>query len=459
MRSIQRLVVSAMVVFAPQALGQPTTFNPEAVYRNTLRAVNPGSSARIGGAVSIQGTAALAGAPADQSAVNRVGGRAYLFDLQTGLQGFEYAASDGDFADQFGFSVKLDPQRVAIGSPRDDDGANNSGAVYLYSRGSVPNEEKITPPDPQDTAEFGFSLDIHNDILVVGAPNGGVAPMGQTSGDLTGAAYVFDLQTGTPGVKLLASDRVTRDGFGHSVAIDNGIVVVGAPFRDEGSLGNAGAVYVFDAATGQELGRLIAPDAGRDELFGFSVAIDQDIIAVGARNGSVGSQTSTGSVYVFDTTTLAFEFEVSPQIRPNGVLGDSVAVENFLVASGAPFAGLNGAWGEGLLFDGRFGAQIDGFRADPSIGGDEAGDSIDLEGTVLILGAPGLFNGEGGVHVFDLIQFSPVDFDRDQDVDADDVTLFIQRVSAGDPSADFNDDGRVDYFDVIAFLNVVQLVI
>ncbi|MEM0982346.1 MAG: GC-type dockerin domain-anchored protein [Planctomycetota bacterium] len=46
----------------------------------------------------------------------------------------------------------------------------------------------------------------------------------------------------------------------------------------------------------------------------------------------------------------------------------------------------------------------------------------------------------------------PQDIDRDGDVDSDDFDQFIAELEAGAMSADFNDDGAIDVFDLIAFL-------
>ena len=84
--------------------------------------------------------------------------------------------------------------------------------------------------------------------------------------------------------KLRASDANADDEFGGSVAIDGDILVVGSsPFDGEAT----GSAYVFrrDAATESwsEVVELTASDAAAgDRYFGFAVAISQDTIVVGS---------------------------------------------------------------------------------------------------------------------------------------------------------------------------------
>ena len=104
--------------------------------------------------------------------------------------------------------------------------------------------------------------------------------------------------------KLVASDAATGDYFGVSVAIDGDMVVVGASCdSDDGSC--AGSVYVFrttdGGATYVEVAKLTAADGAVGDYFGISVGIDGDTLVVGAWGDADGGSGS-GSAYVFRTT-------------------------------------------------------------------------------------------------------------------------------------------------------------
>src|SRR5262245_54089542 len=83
---------------------------------------------------------------------------------------------------------------------------------------------------------------------------------------------------------LQASGGANGDRFGASVAIDGDIAVIGAPMDDHAGPTNAGAAYVFRRVNGAWLqeARLTALDAQANDNFGTSVAIDDELIVVGA---------------------------------------------------------------------------------------------------------------------------------------------------------------------------------
>ena len=167
----------------------------------------------------------------------------------------ELRASDEEVDDQFGFSVSLSGNTAVIGAPADDDGGEDSGSVYVFERnsgtGAWSEVAKLAADDAQAFANFGDSVFVLGNRLLVGAPNAGASQ--------TGAVYDYnrDSQSGNWNLvaKLLPSDGEAGDRFGDSVAISGGIAVVGSP-QDDGdipaqcgdpsSCSDFGAVYVFE---------------------------------------------------------------------------------------------------------------------------------------------------------------------------------------------------------------------
>ncbi|EJK67638.1 hypothetical protein THAOC_11302, partial [Thalassiosira oceanica] len=89
--------------------------------------------------------------------------------------------------------------------------------------------------------------------------------------------------TSTYRAKLLAPDGATWDEFGRSVAIYGDTIVVGAPCDDDNGE-NSGSAHVF-VRSGEEWthqAKLLAPDGAEYDCFGDSVAIYGDTIVVGA---------------------------------------------------------------------------------------------------------------------------------------------------------------------------------
>ena len=123
--------------------------------------------------------------------------------------------------------------------------------------------------------------------------------MGARSNGLdSGSAYLFDASTGAQIAKLLPSDGAAEDRFGFSIGIDNGFVVVGSPLDDDnGDL--SGSAYLFDAASGDQIAKLLPSDGAAIDLFGRSIALSNGVIAVGAA-GDDDNGSSSGSAYLFD---------------------------------------------------------------------------------------------------------------------------------------------------------------
>ncbi|MEE4271710.1 MAG: GEVED domain-containing protein [Thermoanaerobaculales bacterium] len=201
---------------------------------------------------------------------------------------------------KFGNAVAIDGDTMVVGAFTGEGSAALTGAAYVFSRnqGGADNWDevvKLTASDADVYHYFGHSVAIDGDTIVVGA----VSAPGIVAN--AGAAYVFQRNHGGPDnwgevAKIVASDGVASDYFGHSVAISDGIVVVGARYHTAAA-SQSGAAYVFERNLGGadswgERAKLTASDAASQNAFGHAVAIDGDTVVIGANQDK--------SVYVFD---------------------------------------------------------------------------------------------------------------------------------------------------------------
>ena len=152
------------------------------------------------------------------------------------------------------------------------------GATTYPATGQY-TETLLNPSLPAGNENFGFSLDVDGDTLVGGAPDN------EENGNRAGAAYIFRKSGGTwsEEAKLFPSDPGVFDLFGSDVAISGNTVVIGSPHKDIFG-DDFGAVYVFQRSgtTWSEQAILVQSDPEHQDLFGWSVDIDGDTIAVGA---------------------------------------------------------------------------------------------------------------------------------------------------------------------------------
>jgi hypothetical protein len=246
--------------------------------------------------------------------------------------------------------------------------------------------------------------------------------------DDRGARYPVRVDPFVQQAELTASDGVGGDEFGYSIAVSGNTVVVGAPEHKVGANAQQGAVYVFTMGAGgwanatqtAELTDSAGP-AGAE--LGYSVAISGDTIAAGEPAGteilhdSNPVNKSQGTVDVF-TTTGAWTSTGTPNARLTeetesdvlgGELGWSVAISGKTIVAGAPFDGIHGdPEGRAYVFvepqGGWSGSHNQAAELKESVasGADHFGASVAISGGTVVVGA-NFFVGEhaqGAAFVF-----------------------------------------------------------
>ena len=198
--------------------------------------------------------------------------------------------------------------------------------------------------------------------------------------------------------KLLASDGAASDLFGHSVAIDGNVAVVGA----YGSSQGAAYVYEFLAGSWTEMAKLTASDGAAGDRFGFSISVSGDTVVVGA-NYDDDHGSDSGSAYVYErpgggwVTTSSFDAKLTASDGAAfDYFGGSVSVSGDTVVVGNPrdddqgsdsgsayvYERPGGGWVTTSSFDAKLtasdGAASDGF-----------GNSLSVSGDTVVVGAAG----------------------------------------------------------------------
>jgi hypothetical protein len=204
---------------------------------------------------------------------------------------------------EFGRAVSISNNYAVVGvriEDNDADGKNpipDVGAAYVYERGADnkwKQVQKIVAADRSQGTNFGWSVGISGNTIVVGAIYDRKDATGRNESTAEGSAYVFE--RGSDGVwkqtqKLVSSAREGYNYFGTSVGIDGNIIVVGAPGhsrdsteRQEGYVGDAGAVFVFERRGNnwRRTYKLLANDRKFGGSMGNSVAISGNFVIAGA---------------------------------------------------------------------------------------------------------------------------------------------------------------------------------
>jgi len=254
----------------------------------------------FGSAAALDGALALIGADGE----NSFEGAAYFFNNAGGVwtEVQKLTPSDGLAGDEFGYRTALrDDIAVVTAFSATVNGTAAQGAAYVFTQsGGVWSEsQKLLASDGGLFDNFGASVVIAENVIAIGA-NG--ATVGQNPAQ--GAVYVFT-KSGSSWIeeqKLVADDGAAFDNFGLSVAHDGQTILAGAPAAQiDGKFGQ-GAVYRFARINGvwTQVQKLLADDGAAGDSFGQSLAMNQRVALVGAYNANVNGNPGAGAVYIFD---------------------------------------------------------------------------------------------------------------------------------------------------------------
>ena len=250
----------------------------------------------LGFSVAIDGDTIVVGAFGEDTGADSAGA-AYVFTRSgtTWSQQAKLQASDAQASDQFGReAISISGDTIVVGAYREDTGGSDAGSAYVFIRSgtSWSQQAKLQASDAAAGDRFGAAVSISSDTIVAGAS------LEDTAGTDTGSVYVFT-RSGTSWsqqAKLVAGNPSGLDEFGKSVDIDGDTVIIGATKEDTG-IQDTGAAYIFtrSGTTWSEQKLLKGSDVPAYKRFGWAVAIDGST-AVGTTKLI---DSNTGAAYTF----------------------------------------------------------------------------------------------------------------------------------------------------------------
>lgn len=375
---------------------------------------------------------------------------AYRYDLSTGLPLPNLSPSDGETQYHLGATIATDIGVVALAAWNDPDIGVGSGYVYILDTATGNQIARLYPNDGTDDDLFGFSLAIDNGVVAVGAY------LHDNNGEDTGAVYLFDVSTGNQIGKLVPSDDTSLAYFGYSLAIDNGIVVIGAHGDDN----DTGAVYLFDLSTGNQIAKLHPSDGAAGDHFGWSVAINNDMVGVGSPGHDDSRKPDVGAVYLYDVSTGNQIAKLHPSDgAADDHFGWSLAINNDMVGVGSPGHDdgdrPDTGTGAAYYYDLSTGNQIAQLLPNANATDNHFGTAIAIDDSYTAIGASGgdydYGPGSGSVYVFQLADEAPAcpwDLDNSGSVDTSDLLELFAQWDTAD-KADFDENGSVNTIDMI----------
>jgi hypothetical protein len=363
----------------------------------------------------------------------------YPLNIDPLIQQAYLKSSNAGAGDCLGYSVAISGDTVVVGAPGEgsnstgvngnggDNSASYAGAAYVFVRsgGVWAQQAYFKPSNTGAWDQFGYSVAISGDTVVIGAPyedsstTGVNGNGGDNSAADSGAAYVFVRSGGVWAQQayLKASNSGAGGQFGYSVAISGDTVVIGGPYEDSSTTGvngnggdnsaaDSGAAYVFVRSGGvwAQQAYFKASNTGTGDRFGWSVAVSGGSVVVGAPyedsnatgvngNGGNNSAPDSGAVYVFVRIGASWTQQAYLKTSNHGqdeLLGYSVAISGDVVIVGSLGDGWPGAnAGAAYVFGRSDGAWLQQayLKASNAGAGDYFGYSVAISGDTVVVGA------------------------------------------------------------------------
>ena len=383
-----------------------------------LTASDASAEDNFGSAVDVDGHTLVVGAPLVNSGTSPDTGAIYVFtrdptdptDPWTEQQ--KLSASDEASGDRLGTSVYLEGNTVVGGAPRKDDGTSTAaGAAYVFTRDPDDTtdpwseQQKLTASDASAEDQFGTSVSLNGNTIVVGAPLDNLG----TSFD-AGSLYVFTRDQSlnsdpwSEQQKLTASNAGADDRLGTSVSIDANTILAGAPREDTAGFVDSGAAYIFTRSSAsasfsqKEILRAVFP--GSDYQFGTSVFVEGATAMIGAPLERILTSTDAGAAYYFVRDPQSGDWRQqqrltgsSPEAQAEfgGAVGISAATA--IIGSAKRNQGTSTLAGAAFVFvsellSDEISQETDLLTADDAAANDAFGSAVGLSGDNTLIGLP-----------------------------------------------------------------------
>ena len=374
----------------------------------------------FGWSVAVSGSLVAVGVPEDNTGENDAG-IVYVYNMASSTPSvptFVLSNPSPVDNDSFGYSLAMSGNRLVVGAPKAGEGNSDAGRVYVYDLASgTPVTPVVQINNPNATINFGHAVAIDGSKVVASA----VQETG-TLGD-TCRVHVFDVSSPTPTQPVLSladASPSSDDHFGHAVAILGNRVAASAPLFDNGS-NNSGAAYIYDLNSGTPTApvyTLTNPASAVDDNFGNAISLAGSRVAVGVGLDDQGSADS-GTVVIYDLSTGTPTTPALTLGNPAAPGGDefghavSLCGNRLLVSAPDDDVGIASDVGTSYLFDLSTGTPstpvLTFNNASPS-SHEEFGYSVAIHGNLAVVGTQKddkVASNAGSVSVFNLASATP----------------------------------------------------
>jgi hypothetical protein len=292
---------------------------------------------QVGAYTEVYGNQVFAGSPAHGTAMGPYPGAVFVFQ-QNGSTWTEtqmLQANPPVGGGRFGARYAVDGTTLIISGTN----TSSQAIAYIFTNTGGGHWTQTGTLQPAEGGDFGTHVSISGNVAVIGAAGG----LNGASA-ATGVAYVFTRSGGvwTETTRLTGVTSVAGDQFGTSVSVSGDTIVVGAPHESvSGSTKGVAHVYKYSSGSWNEVTQLFAADGMSGNTFGKDVRVCGQRVFVGSSNLSQGSNSAEGAVYQWNNVggvwTPQGEFTLPAPGSSNAYFGDHLGVSASGLIVGAPF--------------------------------------------------------------------------------------------------------------------------
>ena len=384
----------------------------------------------FGTSVDVSGEYLIVGAPYASNPSGDRTGQAYVYrqDLGgTNAFGLKHTLQPAAVESGMGFGQSVaiwdsnpgttdSASRSLVGAPlSDNSGFVDTGSVAFFNDGTL-NFSHASAAAGNVNGHQGYSVALDGDNAIAGRPSQAVSAQ-----PLTGQANTYAYNGtiwATNTINLAQTGGAAGHQYGRSVALAGTLAIVGAPGTRLGqvqragsltSLNKPGVTWAVDTVAGPVNALEDLPSLSSGQYFSNRIAIDSQWLAVGVNNDTNGRGANAGAVYMYRNnagTWTPHSKLTALYGRPGDNFGLSVTVEGSRLVVGAPsFDGFPSSTSNAgavyvFLFNGTEWVQTLE-RTTPSPAANAFfGNSVDLMGNVLAVGASGDNGNTGAVYAY-----------------------------------------------------------
>ena len=262
----------------------------------------------------------------------------------------------------FGYSLALDDELLLVGAP--ENGTSLNGAVFGYDMANNFSKSIDLSTISLDGESFGYDISIGDEYVVVSALNANQFPKTNV-----GAVYLFKKENSslTYVNKIFANDSSSEDNFGNSIDIDDDLILIGAFNKDHNASNakNSGAAYLvriidnITTSTTLPQSKIEPSDLKESYNFGYRVNINTHMVSISTINSSNGAIADVGTVYQYIVTpsfnsTIEYTYDnnvsLFNDIESKMNFGSSLDVSNEYRVIGSPKKDANNSIDSGAVY-------------------------------------------------------------------------------------------------------------